>query len=67
MPPWTSGCDIPRQFLGHSVTERLQVFNVTDAYYYTSVANGNIIGSAGANTAWLATPRTFAASLEFDF
>ena len=55
------------QFLGHSVTERLQVFNVTDAYYYTSVANGNIIGSAGANTAWLAPPRTFAASLEFDF
>ena len=55
------------QLLGHAVTARFQALNVTNAFYYVSVANGNLIGSPGANSAWLAPPRTFAASLEFDF
>jgi iron complex outermembrane receptor protein len=53
--------------LGHYVTARFQAINLTNVFYYSSVANGNIIGSPGANTAWLGTPRTFATSLEFDF
>jgi iron complex outermembrane recepter protein len=61
------GARYSTRFLGHYLTARFQVLNVTNVFYYTSVANGNIIGSAGANTAWLAPPRTFAASLEFDF
>lgn len=50
----------------HYVTARLQVMNVTDTFYYVSVADGNIVGSNGANTAYLGTPRTLMASLEFD-
>ena len=53
--------------LCHFVIARFQAINLTNVFYYSSVANGNIIGSPGANTAWLGTPRTFAASLEFDF
>ncbi|HEY0184030.1 MAG TPA: TonB-dependent receptor [Rhodopila sp.] len=54
-------------FLGHFVTARLQVINVTNVFYYSSIADGNIVGSPGANTAYVGTPRTFEASLEFDF
>jgi iron complex outermembrane recepter protein len=53
--------------LGHWLTARFQVVNLTNVFYYASIDNGNTIGSAGANSAWLGTPRTFAASLEFDF
>jgi iron complex outermembrane receptor protein len=54
-------------FMGHSLTGRFQVINVTNVYYYSSIADGNIVGSPGANTAYLGAPRTFEATLEFDF
>jgi iron complex outermembrane receptor protein len=54
-------------FMGHQVTGRFQVINVTNVFYYSSIADGNIVGIPGANTAYLGTPRTFEASLEFDF
>ena len=49
------------------LTARLQAINVTDTHYYASIADGNIVGSPGANTAYLGTPRTILANLEFDF
>ncbi|HEY2048726.1 MAG TPA: TonB-dependent receptor [Caulobacteraceae bacterium] len=54
-------------YLTHHVTARFDVENVTGTRYYVSIADGNIVGSPGANTAYLGTPRTFMASLEFDF
>lgn len=48
-------------------TARFQVINVTDTHYYASIADGTIVGSPGANTAYLGTPRTILASLEIDF
>jgi iron complex outermembrane receptor protein len=54
-------------WLQHHMTARFQVLNVTDTQYYVSIADGNIVGSPGANTAYLGTPRTFMASLEADF
>ena len=53
--------------LQQNVTARFQVLNVTNTNYYVSVADGNIVGAAGANTAYLGTPRTFMSSLEVDF
>lgn len=50
----------------HALTLRLQVTNVTDKHYYASVADGNIVGSPGANTAYYGTPRTWLASVELD-
>ena len=52
---------------GHHETARLQVMNVGNARYYTAIADGNIVGSAGANTAYIALPRTVQASIEFDY
>lgn len=54
-------------FQTHHATLRFQVINVTNRSYYISVADGNIVGSPGANTAYLGTPRTFQTSLEVDF
>jgi iron complex outermembrane receptor protein len=51
----------------HHATLRLQLLNATDKFYYASVADGNIVGSPGANTAYLGAPRTVMASLEFDY
>ncbi len=48
------------------VTVRVGAINVTDTRYYASVADGTIVGSPGANTAYLGTPRTVLASLEVD-
>lgn len=53
-------------FRSHFATLRLQVINVSDTRYYASIADGNIVGSPGANTAYSGTPRTFEASLEVD-
>ncbi len=53
--------------LKHHMTARFQVLNVTDTFYYVSIADGTIVGSPGANTAYLGAPRTFLASLEFDY
>jgi iron complex outermembrane recepter protein len=50
-----------------TVTARFQVLNVGNVFYYSSIADGNIVGSAGANTAYLGTPRTYMASLQLDF
>ena len=50
----------------HAVIARLGAINVTDTRYYSSIADGNIVGSPGANTAYLGAPRTVLASLEFD-
>ena len=51
----------------HHLTARLQVMNVGDTRYYTAIADGNIVGSPGANTAYIAPPRTVMAGLEFDY
>lgn len=50
-----------------TVTARFQVMNVGNTFYYSSIADGNIVGSPGANTAYLGTPRTYVASLQMDF
>jgi iron complex outermembrane receptor protein len=50
-----------------TVTARFQVLNVGNTFYYSSVADGNIVGSPGANTAYLAPPRTYLASIQMDF
>jgi iron complex outermembrane receptor protein len=42
------------------------VLNATDTRYFSSVADGNIAGSPGANTAYSATPRTYEANVAFD-
>ena len=51
-------------WFGHHETARLQVLNVGDTRYYSSIADGNIVGSAGANTAYSGAPRTVMISLE---
>ncbi|HEV7816758.1 MAG TPA: TonB-dependent siderophore receptor, partial [Janthinobacterium sp.] len=51
----------------HHATMRLQLLNATDKHYYSSIADGNIVGSPGANTAYLGAPRTLMASLELDY
>lgn len=54
-------------WFGHYETFRFAVLNVTNKAYYASVADGNIVGSPGANTAYVGTPRVFMASLELDY
>ena len=51
-------------WFGHHETARLQVLNIGDTRYYSSIADGNIVGSPGANTAYSGTPRTVMVSLE---
>ena len=52
---------------GHHETLRLNVINLGDKRYFSSIADGNsIVGSPGANTAYSGAPRTVLASLEFD-
>ena len=48
------------------LTVRVGAINVTDTRYYSSVADGTIVGSPGANTAYLGAPRTVLASVEVD-
>ena len=50
----------------HHETLRVNVINVGDKRYFSSIADGNIVGSPGANTAYSGAPRTVLASLEFD-
>ena len=55
-------------FMKHHMTARFQVLNVTNTFYYESIADGaSIVGANGANVAYLGAPRTFMASLEFDY
>lgn len=58
------GVRATRTFYGHTVTGRFQVLNVGNVFYYSSIADGNIVGSPGANTAYLGTPRTYMLSLQ---
>jgi iron complex outermembrane receptor protein len=53
-------------FQNHAATVRLQEINVTNKFYYSSIADGNIVGSPGANTAYYGAPRTLQASVEVD-
>jgi iron complex outermembrane recepter protein len=48
------GARYSMKVLQHYLTARFQVLNVTDTNYYISIAEGNIVGSPGANTAYLA-------------
>jgi len=48
----------------HIITARFQVLNIGNVFYYSSIADGTIVGSPGANTAYLGTPRTFMLSLQ---
>ncbi len=48
----------------HIFTGRFQVLNIGNTFYYSSIADGNIVGSPGANTAYLGTPRTYMLSLQ---
>lgn len=50
----------------HALTVRAQVVNLTNRFYYTAIADGNIVGSPGSNTAYYGAPRTFMASAELD-
>ena len=54
-------------WLSRHLTARLQVMNVGDTRYYSAIADGTIVGSPGANTAYIAPPRTVMAALEFDY
>jgi iron complex outermembrane recepter protein len=66
-PPYATfdlGVRATRTFDKHIVTMRFQVLNVGNVFYYSSIADGNIVGSPGANTAYLGTPRTFMASIQ---
>lgn len=53
-------------FHDHAATIRLQEINVTNKFFYSSIADGNIVGSPGANTAYYGAPRTLQASVEVD-
>jgi iron complex outermembrane receptor protein len=53
-------------WFAHHETFRLNVVNVGDKRYFSSIADGNIVGSPGANTAYSGAPRTILASVEFD-
>jgi len=48
----------------HIITTRFQVLNIGNTFYYSSIADGTIVGSPGANTAYLGTPRTYLLSLQ---
>lgn len=60
------GARYSTRFLTHAAALRAQVINITGKNYYSSVADGNIVGSPGANTAYYGAPRTLLVSLEVD-
>ena len=53
--------------MSRPLTLRFQVLNVGDVRYYSSIADGTIVGSPGANTAYSGWPRVYQASLEVSF
>jgi iron complex outermembrane receptor protein len=62
------GARYTTMFMNHHMTARVQVLNVTNTFYYVSIADGaSIVGANGANVAYLGAPRTLMASLEFDY
>lgn len=64
---WDLGARYATVLLDQPATLRFQVVNVTDTRYFSSIADGNIVGSPGANTAYSGAPRTFQVSAEMDF
>jgi iron complex outermembrane receptor protein len=60
------GARYSTHLLAHAATLRAQVINITGKNYYSSVADGSIVGSPGANTAYYGAPRTLLVSLEID-
>lgn len=50
----------------HAFTVRAGVVNVTDRHYFSAIADGNIVGSPGSNTAYYGAPRTYMVSAELD-
>lgn len=50
----------------HALTLRARVANLTDRHYFSAIADGNIVGSPGSNTAYYAPPRTCMVSAELD-
>ena len=52
------GARYATRVLRHDVIARVGATNVTNKHYYSSIADGNIVGSPSANTAYLAAPRT---------
>jgi iron complex outermembrane receptor protein len=68
-PPYATvdlGARYAAHWFGINEVARLNVINVGDKRYFSSIADGNIVGSPGANTAYPGAPRTVLASLEFD-
>lgn len=62
-----AGVRYSTRYMSHHMTARLQMLNVTNKFYYSSIADGTIVGSPGADTAYLGAPRTLMASLEIDY
>lgn len=50
----------------HAFTARAGVVNLTDRHYFSAIADGNIVGSPGSNTAYYGAPRTYMVSAELD-
>lgn len=50
----------------HPFIVRAGVVNLTDRHYFSAIADGNIVGSPGSNTAYYGAPRTWMASAELD-
>jgi iron complex outermembrane receptor protein len=52
----------------HPITARLQVQNLTNKFYYSSLFDGGSnVGASGNNIAYLAPPRTVMATVSFEF
>jgi iron complex outermembrane receptor protein len=52
----------------HVVTTRLQVQNLTNKYYYSSLFDGGSnVGSNGSNIAYVAPPRTVMATVSLTY
>lgn len=64
---WDVGARYATVLLDQPATLRFQVINVTGTRYFSSIADGTIVGSPGANTAYSGAPRTFQVSAEMDF
>jgi iron complex outermembrane receptor protein len=47
-------------------TVRAGVVNLADRHYFSAIADGNIVGSPGSNTAYYGAPRTWMVSAELD-
>jgi len=63
-----AGARYAHRFMGAIATWRLNVNNIGDAHYWSTLGPGNITGTnVGSYTAHLGQPRTVAASMEVSF